>query len=79
MHLILDQIWSRPVVLLWPLLGPLPRGETTGWMSNMIQGLFSRPEVYVPEIIGLVIVLSFAYRIVRGKSVTIFIRDGAIG
>ena len=77
MHLILDQIWNRPVVLWWSLLGPIPRGETACWMTNVIQGLFSRPEVYVPEIIGLVILLFFAYRLALRKSVTTFIRDGA--
>ncbi len=79
MHLILDQIWKNPVVLLWPLLGPLPKGETVGWMSNIIQGLFSYPEVYIPEIIGLAIVLLFAYRLAMKKSVISFIRDGATG
>jgi len=79
MHLILDQMWNVPVVLLWPLLGPLPREETVGWVSGMFQALFSYPEVYIPEIIGLVVVLLFAYRLVMKKSVISFIRDGAIG
>ena len=78
-HLILDQTWNIPVVLLWPLLGTLPKAETVGWVSNIFQGLFSRPEVYVPEIIGLVVVLLFAYRLVMRKSIIGFIRDGAIG
>lgn len=77
-HLIFDQMWNSPATLLWPLLGPLPKKETAGWLSNIFQGLFSNPEVYVPEIIGLAIVLSFAYRIVVKKSVISFLRDGAI-
>jgi len=79
MHLILDRIWDYPVVLFWPLLGPFPKGEITGWLSNMFRWLLSSPDVYIPEIIGLVIVLLFAYRIVKGKSVISFIRGGAIG
>ena len=79
MHLIFDQIWNSPGVLLWPLLGPLPKEETVGWMSNIIQGLFSYPEVYIPEIIGLAIVLLFAYRLVKGGNIISFIRDGATG
>ncbi len=78
MHLILDQIWSSPVVLLWPLLGPLPKGETVGWLPNIFQVLFSYPDVYIPEIIGLAIVLLFAYRVVVRKSVISFVRGGAI-
>lgn len=79
MHLISDQIWNSPVVLLWPLLGPFPREETVGWLPNIFQALFSHPSVYIPEIIGLVIVLLFAYRGVIRRSLISFIRGGAIG
>lgn len=78
-HLTFDQIWDSPVVLLWPLLGPLPKGETVGWVSDIFQALFLYPKVYVSEIIGLVIVLLFTYRLVVRKSAVNFIRDGAIG
>lgn len=78
MHLILDGIWSCPEVLFWPLLGPLPAEETTGWLSSMIQALLSDPGVYVPEIIGLAVVALFAYEAVRGKGVVRFIREGTV-
>jgi len=78
MHLILDKMWNRPVALLWPLLGPLPKEETTGWFFNMLQVIFSQPEAYVPEIIGLVIVLLFAYRLVAKKRVIGFLKRGTI-
>ncbi len=78
MHLIFDRMWNSPAVLLWPLLGPFPREETVGWLSNIIQALFSYPDVYIPEIIGLAIVLLFAYRLVRRRSIISFIRGGAI-
>ena len=78
MHLIFDQIWNSPVVLLWPLLGPIPEKETVGWLFNIIQALFSQPSVYIPEIIGLVIVLLFAYRLMIRRSFISFIRSGAV-
>ena len=78
MHLIFDQIWNSPVVLLWPLLGPLPKEETVGWLSNVFQGLFLYPEVYVPEIIGLLIIILFTSRLVIKKGVTSFLRGGVI-
>ena len=78
MHLILDQMWNSPVVLLWPLLGPLPKEETVGWLSNIFQILFSSPELYVPEIAGFLIVSLFAYRLVVSKSVINFLKNGAI-
>ena len=77
MHLILDQMWNSPDVLLWPLFGSLPKKETVGWLSNIFQALISDPEVYVPEIIGLLLMLLFAYRLVKRRGVTGFIRNGA--
>ncbi len=77
-HLIFDRMWNSPAVLLWPLLGPFPREEKIGWLSNIFQVLFSQPDVYIPEIIGLAIVLLFAYRVVMRKSITSFVKSGAI-
>ena len=78
MHLIFDEMWNNPVTLLWPLLGPLLAEKTVGWFSNIIQALFSQPGAYVPEIIGLVIVLLFAYRLLVKKRVVTFIRRGVV-
>ena len=77
-HLILDQIWNRPVVLLWPLFGPLPEGETAGWLSNILEGLFSHPGTYIPEIIGLAIVLLFVYRLAVKRGIISFIKEGVL-
>ena len=78
MHLILDQIWNSPVVLLWPLLGPLPHGETSGWLADRFQELFLYPRVYIPEIIGLLVILFFTYRVTKGKRITDFLKEGVI-
>ncbi len=78
MHLILDQIWNSPVVLLWPLLGPLPHGETSGWLADRFQGLFLYPQVYIPEIIGLLVILLFTYRILKNKGVLNFLKKGIV-
>lgn len=78
-HLILDRMWDDPVALWWPLLGPFHRVETTGWLSNILHALFSEPGTYISEIIGLVIILVIAYRVIVTKGVLNFIRTGAIG
>ncbi|MFC1874075.1 metal-dependent hydrolase [Chloroflexota bacterium] len=77
-HLILDYLWQSPAVLLWPLLGPLAREETSGWLSGVFQSLFFQPEVYIPEIIGLLIITLLAYRLVERKGIAGFVRIGAI-
>lgn len=78
MHLLLDQMWVSPVVLLWPLLGPLPWRETAGWMANILQALFSETDVYIPEIIGLLIILLFIYRLMKSREINGFIKEGVV-
>ncbi len=72
-HLILDQMWSYSVILLWPLLGPLPGAETADWTYNRLFDLLTVPEIYIPEITGLVILLILFYRLVRKKEIIGFI------
>ncbi len=77
-HLLLDEIWNDPVVLLWPLLGALPKSETAGWYCYIIKALFSDPSVYIPEIAGFAILLLLASRLVTRKELADFIKTGAI-
>lgn len=78
-HLILDQMWARPVILWWPLLGPFQRVETTGWLSNILHALTSDPGTYIPEIIGLIILLLMGYGLIVRENIGSFIRTGAMG
>ncbi|MBM4432487.1 MAG: metal-dependent hydrolase [Chloroflexi bacterium] len=78
LHLIWDEIWKVPVTLWWPLLGPFQKLQTAGWVSHVFDQLFSRPGVYVPELIGLIIVLVIVGRLVARKHFGKFTRNGAI-
>ena len=78
MHFILDQMWDIRVTLWWPLLGPLHKVETTGWLSNIILALSSDPGTYIPEMIGLIIILLIGLRLIVEKRTPNFIRTGAI-
>jgi inner membrane protein len=77
-HLLLDQMWNDPVVLLWPLLGRLPESETAGWYSYIINVLSSDPSVYIPEIIGLTVLVLTGARLVMKKRITHFFKTGVI-
>jgi hypothetical protein len=78
MHLVLDRIWNKPVTLLWPLMGPL-RGETIeGWITDRWYSIFTVPEVYIPEIIGLAILLAFFIRLIKNKGITGFLKNGIV-
>ena len=77
-HLLLDQIWNEPVVLLWPLLGPLPESERAGWYSYIMEALFSDPSVYIPEMVGFAILLLLFFRMAARKELVSFIKTGII-
>ncbi|MFH1381567.1 MAG: metal-dependent hydrolase [Chloroflexota bacterium] len=78
MHVVFDQVWKSPAVLLWPWLGPLPKEETADWWGNLFRELFSHPDVYLPEIIGLTVILLLACDVIRKRNVIGFLKDGTI-
>lgn len=78
-HLVLDQMWNKPVVLIWPLLGPVPREPTTGWWACILEALLSRPDVYIPEIIGVIVVSWLAYKVLKDKGMGSFLKQRLSG
>ena len=76
-HLVLDQMWQTPKTLFWPIFGiAFERIENTYWLRNILQALFSEPEVYVPEIIGLIALVWFVSKLVHHKAFTGFLKLG---
>lgn len=78
-HLILDQMWLNTHTLFWPLLGlPFERLDVSNWMYVILQELRNEPAVYLPEIIGLVILIYLGIMLVIKRGVFTFIREGRI-
>ena len=78
-HLLLDEMWRVPGTLLWPLLGfTFEKGGIADWLSNIFHELFSKPGVYIPEAVGLAILLWFGLALVRRKKVGAFIKYGKV-
>jgi hypothetical protein len=78
-HLLLDEMWRVPGTLLWPLLGfTFEKGGIADWLSNIFHELFSNPGVYIPEAVGLAIMLWFGLALVRRKKVGAFIKYGKV-
>ena len=78
-HLVMDKMWQTPQIFFWPLSGTgFPRGESTisGWAGQMFQELFSNPAVFIPELIGLVILLSFSVVLIKKGQVKSFLYHG---
>jgi hypothetical protein len=78
-HLILDEMWlqSWRATILWPLYGlEFPKADLTDWTSNLWYGLLHEPAVYVPEIIGGVVIILFLWILVRNGGFTGFLKRG---
>ena len=78
-HLIMDQMWITPKTLLWPFLGlEFDRVEVTAWISNILEGLRTYPQVYIPEFIGFIILVWFGLVLIFRKRIFDFIRHGKV-
>ena len=77
-HLMLDAIWNNPETLFWLFLGTFKPYESEGWFTDLWYNLTHLPEIYIPEIIGLVVTSYLVYRILRFKGINRFIRHGVI-
>ena len=78
-HLICDQMWRSPRTLLWPIYGfSFERMDLTHWVSNLLYALQTSAQVYVPELVGLVILVWFATELVRRGRVISFIKTGRV-
>jgi inner membrane protein len=76
-HLILDEMWLTPRTLFWPFLGfAFDRADLTDWLLSIWQTIFRYPEVFIPELVGLSVLLWFGITIIVRKRVGTFIRYG---
>ena len=77
-HLILDQMWLVPQALLWPLYGfTFPPTDLTDWTLDRFHAL-THPGIYVPELIGAVILIWFILMLVRNRKVYAFVKKGKV-
>lgn len=78
-HLILDQMWQTPETLLWPFFGfAFVNRDISGYVSGIFESLATKPEVYIPEIIGGLILVWFAWEVLRRRKLTAFIKYGQL-
>ncbi len=79
MHDIEDQMWRQPGVLWWPLEGwAFPRGDLSRWFSSMLQALTSEPEAFIPEMVGIAILIFAAVRVLRARGLLYALKTGRI-
>ncbi|MFC1983988.1 metal-dependent hydrolase [Chloroflexota bacterium] len=79
MHLILDQMWRAPRTLLWPILGlEFDRIDLTDWIGGIWYRLFTDPAVYIPELLGLFVIIWFLWKLLHMRTFYSFARYGRI-
>jgi inner membrane protein len=80
-HLVLDEMWLPEwrTTLLWPFYGlEFPKAELTGWLGQIWHVLLHEPAVYIPEIIGGVVMIIFLWVLVRNSRLTSFLKHGRL-
>lgn len=79
MHLVLDQMWLMHHTLLWPLYGwTFPQEHWEFYWGDMVHKFSLNPSIYIPEIIGGLVLIWFAILIVRRKRLHTFLRNGRL-
>lgn len=77
-HYVLDSMWRYPETLFWPLYGwgfPVRQGI---WLDKVFHRLVSDPFVYVPEIIGFIIIAHLVIRLSGHKKMRLFLKTGRL-
>jgi inner membrane protein len=78
-HLILDEMWLTSRTLLWPAYGfSFEKGIVEDWLPRILNSLVTEPTVYVPEIIGALLLAVFFSDLIRRGRLTSFLRSGRV-
>jgi inner membrane protein len=78
-HIIQDQMWLAPKTLFWPVFGfVFEKHIYDDYLDGIWEALFSNPAVYIPEIIGGLILAWFGVALLRRRRVIAFINRGRV-
>lgn len=76
-HLVLDEMWLAPRTLLWPAFGfSFEKLAIDNLFSHLLYNLFTYPKVYIPEIVGALVLAWFGLRLIRRGQVLNFLKTG---
>lgn len=78
-HHVLDSMWLWPQTFLWPIYGwGFAKGDPAGWFWRWLESLFTKPHVFIPELIGAAILACFACKLIQRKNLREFITAGRL-
>ena len=68
-----------PETLFWPIFGTdFPKGDIANWIPNILDGLIKNPAVFIPELIGAIILVWFAIILLHKRKALAFIIRGQV-
>jgi inner membrane protein len=78
-HLVLDSMWTNPRVFLWPWYGwGFPAGVRASYLSAWLNSLIHVPGVYVPEAIGLLVLVVMAAALSARREFMLVLKRGRL-
>jgi len=67
-HLVLDSMWKSPQDLFWPFYGfSFTLHHDGGWFTSIVHEFLENPAVYIPEIVGMLIILGYLGLVIMKK------------
>jgi uncharacterized membrane protein len=70
-------MWLAPRTLLWPAFGfAFEKLAIDNLFSYVLHGLLTYPKVYIPEIVGALVLAWFGLRLIRHRQVLSFLKQG---
>jgi inner membrane protein len=78
-HLVLDSMWGTLATLFWPLMGwGFGAIDITDYAGMILRELISDPSIYIPETIGLIIIIWSGITVIRKKQIAALLKTGRI-
>ena len=78
-HLILDEMWLNLETLFWPLYGfQFKSIYSEHYVQGLFYALFNEPSVFIPEIIGILLIICFLWALMSQKKLLYMILRGRI-
>ncbi|UWG96436.1 metal-dependent hydrolase [Dehalobacter sp. DCM] len=79
MHDVFDAMWLIPQTFYWPFYGlDFYAPPNSAWIKSGLLRLISDPTLYIPEIIGFIIILYFIIKIIVRHRINVFIKNGVL-
>ncbi len=78
-HLLLDEMWLFPRTILWPLYGwGFDKMGPRNWLEEILTALRTDPSVFIPELIGVLLLLAFFFSLIKRGEFGRFLRSGEV-